>query len=108
MNFNDNTPVDPQKPLSIQGIDGYETYKIDENTIGVRPKWIEARNQPARKDIPILVLTEFSEMPDVVIWIEDGTYGQPGFFESNNEYETKEQDITYWMPAPEIPEQNNG
>lgn len=65
--------------------------------------WIDARKEPPRKDIPILVITEFCEMPDVVRWLEDGTYGEPGFFESNDEYETKEKDILYWMPAPEVP-----
>jgi hypothetical protein len=103
MIFNDRVPVEPKNYLCIDALDGYETYKIDENTIGVRPKWIEARKKTPRKDIPILILTEFCEMPDVVIWLEDGTYGQPGFFESNNEYEIKEEDITYWMPAPEPP-----
>lgn len=65
--------------------------------------WIETKKEAPRKDIPILVVTEFSEMPDCVRWLEDGTYGEPGYFESNNEYETKIKDITHWMPAPEIP-----
>jgi len=75
-------------------IEGWKTMTND---------WIYAKLTPPRKDIPILVVTELCEMPDVVRWLEDGTYGQPGFFESNDEYETKEEEIIYWMPAPEIP-----
>ncbi len=103
MIFNDKMPVEPQKCLCIHALDGFETYKIDDHTIGVRPFWHDAKRNPPRKDIPILVVTESCEMPDVVRWLEDGTYGQPGFFESNDEYETKEEDILFWMPAPDMP-----
>jgi hypothetical protein len=103
MNFNDKIPVVPQKCLCIHALDGYETYKIDDHTIGVRPFWYDAKKVPPRKDIPILVVTEFCEMPDVVRWLEQGTYGYPGFFESNDEYGTKEKEILFWMPAPELP-----
>ncbi len=41
MVFNDRIPVSPDKCIRILGIDGYETYRIDENTISVRPKWIK-------------------------------------------------------------------
>lgn len=66
-------------------------------------KWIDSSIEPPRKDIPILVIDEVSEMPDCVRWLEEGTYGSPGFFESNDEYETKEENIVFWMPAPESP-----
>ena len=66
-------------------------------------QWINVKKQPPRKDIPILVICELQEMPNVVKWLEDGTYGEPGFFESNEEYETKEEHILYWMPAPTHP-----
>ncbi len=65
--------------------------------------WIDSKKEKPRKDIPILIIRELSEMPDVVRWLKDGTYGEPGFFESNDEYETKEEDILFWMPAPKIP-----
>ena len=93
----------PPKCLCIHALEGYETYKIDDHTIGVRLIWFDAKITPPRKDIPILVITEFSEMPDVVRWVQNGTYGIPGFFESNDEYETKETNIIYWMPAPVMP-----
>ncbi len=66
-------------------------------------EWINSKKQSPRKDIPILVVSEFSKMPTVVRWVEDGTYGYPSFFESNDEYETKEEDILYWMELPEKP-----
>lgn len=103
MNFKDMTPVSPQKCLCISALDGYETFMINENTIGVRPFWKDAKTIPPRKDIPILVVTEFDEMPNVVRWLEEGTYGDPGFYEANDEYETKQEAILYWMAAPEVP-----
>lgn len=100
--------LQPQKCLCIHALDGYETYKVDDNTIDVRPFWYESKVKPPRKDIPILVVKEFSEMPDVVRWLEDGTYGESGFFESNDEYDIKEEDILYWMPLPQPPKEIYG
>jgi hypothetical protein len=68
-------------------------------------EWISVKDVAPRRDVPILIVSEFDEIPNVVRWVEDGTYGSPGFFESNDEYETKERDILYWMPAPERPKE---
>jgi 23S rRNA G2069 N7-methylase RlmK/C1962 C5-methylase RlmI len=68
-----------------------------------KPIWIDAKKESPRKDIPILIVSEFSEIPNIVRWLQDGTYGYPAFFESNDEYEIKEENILYWMPAPKIP-----
>lgn len=47
MEFNSifpNPTIHPPKPLSFKGEVGCETYKIDENTIGMRPKWISVKD----------------------------------------------------------------
>ncbi len=48
--FDIDEGVSPCQPISIQGVEGYETYKIDESTIGVRPKWVSVKKQPAPKE----------------------------------------------------------
>ena len=99
-----DTPIS-EKCLPIHSIDGFDTFRVmfDVETIDICSSWIDAKKEPPRKDIPILIVTKFSEMPDVVIWVEEGTYGEPGFFDSNEEYDAKEENILYWMPAPKIP-----
>ncbi len=64
--------------------------------------WIDAKKKPPRKDTPIVVYLENHRFPYVVIWIEDETYGETGFFEGNLEYCFKEIDIMYWIPAPPL------
>ncbi len=104
MIYNDNIPVEPHKCLSIIGIEGYETYKIDDNTIGVRPKWIDSKIIPARKDISIIIISRFYKEPDVVRWDEYCSRGETTIFQNNCGYNTKEEDILYWMPFPSLPE----
>lgn len=65
--------------------------------------WISVQDNPPRKDVPIIAYCEYYEMPHILRWLEEGTYGEPGFFEPNEEYETKEKDITFWMVCPENP-----
>lgn len=67
-------------------------------------EWISVRERPPRKDIPILIMTKSLKFPISVYWIEEGTYGEPGFFEHEDEYSTREEDITHWMPLPPPPE----
>lgn len=35
----------PYNLNTITALDGYETYKIDDNTIGIRPKWISCKDR---------------------------------------------------------------
>lgn len=63
-------------------------------------EWISVKNHSPRKDIPILVWTEYLDFPITVHWKEDGTYGEPGYFENGDEYEIKEKNISHWMPLP--------
>ena len=66
-------------------------------------EWISVKNEPPRKDIPILVWTEYLDFPVSVYWKERGTYGKPGYFENGDEYEMKEESITHWLPLQEPP-----
>jgi hypothetical protein len=95
-----NDSVLPQKPLSFLGSDGYETYVIDENTIGVRPKWISVEDR-----LP----------PDgqtVLIW--SAGYIYQGWYEKTSlicgDFYDKDtcliiENVTHWMPLPEPPKE---
>lgn len=64
--------------------------------------WIDAKIEPPRKDIPILVVSLFFDIPTVLRWTEELSY--PGFWGGNGEYEVPEEHIMYWMPCPKWPE----
>ena len=95
----------PEMPPTIEilGSDGYETY-VKDGKIFVRPKWISVKDQEPRKDIPILIINKYRDFPTSVRWVENGTYGEPSFFESNDEYCISIDHILFWMPLPEPPE----
>lgn len=50
--------IDPLRCLSIHAIDGYEAYKIDDNTIGVRPIWYDVEKFPPPSMIDLLLCVE--------------------------------------------------
>jgi|SRR6185436_6399604 len=91
--------VSPQKCLCIQGIDVYETYKIDENTIGVRAKWISVEHGfPSHTD-------------DVLVIDDRGRMAVSCYFKAKDIYVWEQRDdqiglgeITHWMPLPKKPE----
>ncbi len=66
-------------------------------------EWISCTFRPPAKDVPILVHAIFLEFPVSVLWYEDGTYGEPGFFQEGGEYIVREKDMLYWMPLPQPP-----
>ena len=73
-----------------------------------RMNWISVIASRARKDIPILISAESLDFPVSVLWLEEGTYGEPGFFVEGEEYMIKENEITHWMPLPEPPKDGDG
>ncbi len=87
----DGTIIDPSQP-------------IDTEMAAVMVGWISVKDMPPRKDIPIVIISKYRDIPTAVRWVEDGTYGCPGFYESNDEYEPKETDIIYWMALPPPPQ----
>lgn len=66
-------------------------------------KWISVKDQSVPKNKPILVWAEHLQFPISIYWKEEGTYGEPSFFENGDEYEVKEEDIVCWIPLPEPP-----
>lgn len=94
----------PDKPITFKGGKGYETYKIDDFTIGVRPKWIKVKiftdteiddesNIPCE---PIIVTNG-----DWVQYIEEHGWdnGEYYFHDGTGQLEG----VTHWMPLPKPP-----
>lgn len=94
MNFNDKTPVEPSKCLCIHALDGYETYKIDDNTIGVRPIWIPFKENDSRLENHSSYI------------VTDGRFVTEAYYDVN-EFVGCEEDIvgeiTHWMNWPKPP-----
>lgn len=81
----------PSKDISILGIENFETYRIDSNTIGVRPKWISVN-----KKFPEQYAHDLISDGEIVTT----SHFQDGYFVG------KEIDIsvTHWFPLPKPPE----
>lgn len=56
--FNSLKKKAPVSATSFIGKDWFETYIINENTVGVRCKWIYKKENPPPKDKAFLALTE--------------------------------------------------
>lgn len=108
--FVDPTLVLPEQPLSIIGIDGYETFCIDKHTIGIRPKWISVSESLPEEYEYVLVCAKMKgtnePSPISIARIEATTWNL--LFENkacacgdlNWTIETKW--ITHWMPLPKF------
>jgi hypothetical protein len=66
-------------------------------------EWISVNTLALPKDNPILISGEILHFPVSVIWLEDGTYGEPGFFMYGYEHMIKEEHISHWMYLPAKP-----
>ena len=83
----------PPKFITIKGMDGYETYKIDDNTMGVRPIWISVKDRlPNDRDC---VLASDGEQVGEYYFMKD-------HFETDEGYSIN---ATHWMPMPNPPEE---
>lgn len=105
MKFIESTgdPIKPQDICThIHALDGYETYLIDENTIGVRPMWINVKDK-----LP-------EEYKLVLVNGDDGVFR--AYRDNDAEYTSWQCSpigsyagdgcvfgITHWMPLPEKP-----
>jgi hypothetical protein len=101
---------EPSNNINIIGIDGYETYKIDESTIGIRPKWISVKDKPCElKECLAIVKSEKEKIYNCYArgWFIDTIYScrmDNGDFmiESHG----TRLPATHWMslpPPPSIP-----
>ena len=78
---------------------------VNEVTFKDPYEWISVKQQPVSKEYPVLIWQVDHDFATSVCWDEEGTYGEPGFFEENKEHYVKAEDITHWMPLPSSPKE---
>lgn len=87
----------------VHALDGFETYKVDESTIGIRPIWFDAIKNPppAMKDVLLVyegrVITGWNESTQSE---EDPSYCSCEI----NDCFIGTEGVTHWMPIPKPPE----
>ncbi len=89
--FGDSS-VELPKPITFKCEDGFETYAIDESTIGVRPKWVSVQEKEPPKDLELL-------------GYENGkkfifSYRMGSFHECSQSEIAYEVSPTHWMHLP--------
>ena len=103
--------VFPSKCLCIHALDGYETYKIDDSTIGVRPIWFNVKDRlPANDDDYLTYVMDngcsyrievqrFYKNPRILkgIYADSSTHWEKTTWDDNI--------VTHWMPLPETPDE---
>lgn len=90
----------PEQPLTIKGMQGNETYKIDDHTIGIRPKWIKCTDRLPKNGESVGYTFDGKNIR------HDISYpGFNGSWESENSlgYYISEKNVTHWMPLPAPP-----
>lgn len=103
----------PEKCLCIHALDGFETYKMDENTIGVRPIWFDVMvRKPTPSDSPILAVSSLNHFSARALEYTDGWDGD-GWYDTSHEYGMglnegeahyhEYEGMKYWMPLPKPP-----
>jgi hypothetical protein len=94
----------PNKRLSIHAIDGYETYMVDDYTIGVRHIWFDAIKQPPIACVDVLL---YADDRIVVGWNESTQPEEDPVYCVSLAYSrsaTRLDDVTHWMHIPMKPE----
>lgn len=87
--------------INIFGAPGYETYIIDGNTVGVRPKWTSVEDAlPVKEGYYLCFSTYGGGMVDTWYWWKEGHFASQ--MEDDNDPDPRD-DITHWMPLPEFP-----
>lgn len=100
----DENIVLPEEPLSITIEKGLETYKLDDNTIGVRMKWISVKDRLPKEDEKVLILVSDGDI-SIGGWrnkkhkvATNGVF----LFHDINPYDSPKL-CTHWMPLPQPP-----
>jgi hypothetical protein len=93
----------PDKTISLVGCDGYESYKIDGSTIGIRPKWISVKDRLPEFDIH--VLAHDTQRSYICFRREEIEYNEHwGICEDCDcSCQGCTGAITHWMPLPDPP-----
>lgn len=96
---------EPSKCLSIHGLDGFETFKLDEKTIGVRPIWFDVNDRlPDLIDSEYLVFVQGNhgrKRIKLCKWVGVKSIGRILFRWLSSSFSYKE--VTHWMPIPKPP-----
>lgn len=103
--------------LNIRGSDSYETYVIDESTIGVRPKWISVEDRlPEDYYEYVLVYARMDgdePCPTSIARQFKGEWEMLNHADQSNAvacgdltWYMSEEDITHWMPLPKPPRED--
>lgn len=104
----------PSKCLCIHALDGYETYKIDDHTVGVRPFWINTKDRlPPHLEDVLFLYSDKKGSSFLTGWYdedcEEWICTIVGFFRDLSEKACadshfKKNKVKYWMPLPVKPE----
>lgn len=97
----------------FHALDGYETYKIDDNTIGVRPFWISVKDRlpDDNQNVLAICITEKEKIYNCRAdgWFRDtiyscrmGNFGKKEFIIQSH---GPTFPATHWMPLPQPPKE---
>lgn len=98
----------PFQEFRIKGTDGYESYAIDSQTIGVRPKWMPVKDGGFEEGQRVLVVKLFRTGLQKLLWTgssDNLVYActvKEGKFQLD--FSGNFINATHWTPSPSLPE----
>ncbi len=89
--------ISPSNCLHIHALDGFETYAIDENTIGVRPIWFSVKDKLPEEGVKVLSFSKFEKdiKVDYIIYAPEPLWACRLL--------SDEIEVTHWMHLPKPP-----
>lgn len=94
--------VIPGEQISFKGLDGYETY-AEGSCIFIRPKWISVKDQlPPRSSQEQYFITDGESIGFSYFGCNDRGFEHDEFIGGECS-ESLQQNITHWMPLPQLP-----
>lgn len=98
-------PASPSKCLCIHALDGYETYKIDNNTIGVRLIWFDVKHNLPKKAGVYWVAYELCGRlkSHYCLWEEKSRKYQGNKWGWRSREAVRRENIKFWMEIPKPP-----
>lgn len=80
--------------FTLTGMSGYETYFIDNHTIGVRPKWISVKEQIPAEWEKVLATDGIQIWIDYVVMFSTTDYIWGSVMHNDQDR------VKFWMPLP--------
>jgi len=90
--------VHPPRHTCVHAMDGYEVYKLDDYTIGVRPVWISVKDRFPEKGQFVLCV---SNKIIFQAWWDRVSSDCGDWYDAQNSWII--EDVTHWMPLPDLP-----